>query len=355
MVSFCCAAPRSRACSPLVTIPEPVLASWSSLRGRPQAPLGGGLINTTWVVEGTLGKVVVQRLHPVFEGHVNRDIDVVTRHLERRGLATPRLLPTDEGALWVLDDEGRPYRAQTFLPGETYHKVLSPEHAASAARLVARFHRAVADLDYSYQHVRASVHDTPRHLAKLDEALKKHGDHRLFADVAGLGKRVLAEAAKLPTWGGLPARHCHGDLKISNLLFRNQEGHALLDLDTLGTMIWPFEMGDALRSWCNPKGEDESRANLDEAIFAAAVTGYFEEGRDLIPDTERVALIPGLLTICLELSARFLADALEERYFGFDSARFATRGEHNLARGAGQLSLYESVVERRGQLEGLLP
>ena len=338
-----------------VTIPASVLAHWSSLHQRPQAPLDGGLINTTWLVEGTLGKVGGQRLHPVFEGHVNHDIDAVTRHLEQRGLPTPRLVPTDDGALWVLDDEGRPYRAQTFLAGETYHRVLSPDHARSAGQLVARFHRAVSDLNYSYQHVRASVHDTPRHLAKLDEALQKHGNHRLYDDVAGLGKTVLAEAQRLPSWQGLPLRHCHGDLKISNLLFREQKGHALLDLDTLGKMIWPFEMGDALRSWCNPKGEDESHANLDETIFAAAVEGYFQDGADLIPESERAALIPGLLTICLGLSARFLADALVERYFGFDSARFATRGEHNLVRGAGQLSLYASVVQRQRQLEGLLP
>ena len=67
---------------------------------------------------------------------------------------------------------------------------------------------------------------------------------------------------------------------------------------------------------------------------------------------EARALVGGLGTICLELSARFLADALNESYFGFDATRFATRGDHNLVRGRGQLALFASVEAHWGTLEG---
>ncbi len=295
----------------------------------------------------------MQALHPVFAGTVNEDIEVVTLHLEQKGVVTPRLLRTDEGALWVLDEEGCPWRALTYVEGESFERLDASPLALEAGRLVARFHAALGDLDYDYRHVRAGVHDTAKHLAVLRAALEEHRGHRLYAEVESLAQLLLAEAERLPDLSRLSRRHTHGDLKISNLLFRGGKGLCLVDLDTLGRMIWPFEMGDALRSWCNPKGEDEGRSAIDIELFAAALEGYGEVARplELVSDDEARALVPGLLTICLELSARFLADALNERYFGFDKSRFATRGDHNLVRGRGQWRLFESVREGQGTLE----
>jgi hypothetical protein len=112
-------------------------------------------------------------------------------------------------------------------------------------------------------------------------------------------------------------------------------------------------MGDAMRSWCNPKGEDTSTAVFDAGLFAAALDGYGSVARPLgfLSAEEARSLVSGVLTICLELSARFLADALNEQYFGFDPYRYATRGDHNLVRGAGQLRLFESAMAQRSALE----
>jgi hypothetical protein len=293
-------------------------------------------------------------LHPVFAGVVNEDIDRVTAHLAAKGLVTPRPVRTDDGALWVDGEDGRPWRALTFVEGASFDRVPSPRVAREAGRLVARFHAAVADLAYEYRHVRVGVHDTKRHLGTLGEALAEGRSHRLFGEVEPLAERLFAAAERLGDLGALPLRHAHGDLKISNLLFRGEEAACLVDLDTLGRMIWPFEMGDALRSWCNPRGEDEGAAAIDEGIFTAAIEGYGEvsRGAGIVTVEEARALVSGLETICLELSARFLADALNESYFGFDATRFATRGEHNLVRARGQLALHASVEARRGALEG---
>jgi Ser/Thr protein kinase RdoA (MazF antagonist) len=335
------------------SIPDSVLAHWRDLVGQPIAVQNGGLINRTFRVDGRQGPMIVQRLHPVFGGTVNEDIDAVTAHLASKGFTTTRPVRTDTGALWVDDGEGAVWRALTFVEGRAFERIESPQMAHEAGKLVAKFHLAIADLEHEYRHVRAGVHDARKHFGVLRGALEEHTEHRLFDQVAPLAERIWNIAEKLPDLSSLARRHAHGDLKISNLMFRDGVGHCLVDLDTLGRMIWPFEMGDALRSWTNPHGEDQRRPAVDVDTFVAALTGYGDIARntDLVSDEETEALVAGLGSICVILSSRFLADALHERYFGYDSRRFPARGEHNLLRGQGQLSLFESVEAHRAQLE----
>ena len=174
-------------------------------------------------------------------------------------------------------------------------------------------------------------------------------------EIAPLAGELFAAAPSLPNFADLPLRACHGDLKISNLMFRGGRGLCLIDLDTMGRQRWPFEMGDALRSWCNRKGEDAREAAIDEELFAAAVAGYFAAAKAGCPSPEeRACLVEGLADICLELTARFLADALDERYFGFDATRFPAAGEHNLLRAQGQWALFGDVRRHQRALEAIV-
>ena len=111
------------------------LQAWSSLRDRPVSPLTGGLINATWRL-GDPPVAVLQRLHPIFAPEVNLDIEAITAHVAARGLVTPRVVATDEGALWTVDDDGSCWRVLSWVPGVTHHKLSSPtSRLRSAARL----------------------------------------------------------------------------------------------------------------------------------------------------------------------------------------------------------------------------
>jgi Ser/Thr protein kinase RdoA (MazF antagonist) len=246
----------------------------------------------------------------------------------------------------------------TFVDGVALDKVDSPARARSAGALVARWHRCLEGFEYEYAHVRAGVHDTRRHLSVLREALVEHAEHRLHEDVSRLAEPLFraAESLSLPT-PATPAKgpviHAHGDLKLSNLLFdaHTGAGVCLVDLDTVGRMPWSFEVGDALRSWCNPRGEDVTEATVDRDVFAEALGGYRAEAPSFLAEISAAELATdGLATIALELAARFLGDALNERYFGFDRSRYATRGEHNLVRGRGQWSLARDAIAHRDEL-----
>jgi Ser/Thr protein kinase RdoA (MazF antagonist) len=319
-------------------------------RGRVDA-LGSGLINDTYRVSVAGEPVaVLQRLHPVFDPSVNLDLEAVTAHVRARGLETPLLIRTRAGRPWV-ELGGRTWRAISYLDGETRERVGSTEMAASAGALVARFHRALRDFDYTYQSVRAGVHDTEAHLAKLARLAAK--PPQACAEDVALAQQILAAAAELVKKpSGLPRRHAHGDLKISNVLFERggPRARCLIDLDTCGRLELAYELGDMLRSWCNPRGEDTGGPSLDRDLFTAALDGYASVGRALLCPSEVDAIVWGLQTICVELAARFAADVFEDRYFGWDAARFPSRRAHNRLRAQGQLSLARLVAKQAPKL-----
>lgn len=327
--------------------------AWSDLRAHPAGPADdGGLINETFLV-GAPPRWVVQRVnHAIFKPSVHADIEAVTAHLAARGLVTPRLLRTDAGALFHVHDDGTIWRAMNFVPGRTFHKVESPALARAGGALVGRFHAAVADLDWDYHHVRPGAHDTGAHMERLAAAATAHAGS--LPEAHRLAERILTAWG---TWEGrldLPARHAHGDLKISNLRFSEdgREGVCLLDLDTLALHPLDVELGDAWRSWCNPVGEDSLDTRFDLAIFEAAVQGYL--GVCTPSADERAALVTGIERICLELASRFCRDAWEDGYFGWNAKRFPNRSAHNLFRGEGQFRLAESVRAQRGAAEAIV-
>jgi Ser/Thr protein kinase RdoA (MazF antagonist) len=337
---------------PELAPPADVLAEFDLEPGALERA-ASGLINPTWFVRTRGGAaLVLQRLNPIFSAEVNVDIAAVTEHLARRGLMTPRLVPTRGGALW-LEREGTVWRALTRIEGICRDALESPAQAHAAGRLLATFHRAVADLEHSFRNRRLGVHDTPRHLRLLREALAAHRDHRHFAAVLPLGERVLALAEALPPLPASIDRIVHGDPKISNLMFAPGEDRALcmIDLDTLARMPVALELGDALRSWCNPATEDASQARFVRPLFEQAVAGYAQAAEGFLTEAEWRAIPLGTLTVTVELAARFCTDALNERYFGWNRTRYESASAHNQARTRGQLQVAEGLGQELGALE----
>ncbi|HVY64011.1 MAG TPA: phosphotransferase [Gammaproteobacteria bacterium] len=312
-----------------------------------------GLINPTWYARSTQGaELVLQRVNPIFPAKVNLDIAAVTEHLARKGLLTPRLVPTRAGALW-LEHEGAVWRVLTRIEGVCRDALESPAQAREAGRALAEFHRAVADLDYTFQNARLGVHDTPKHLENLRDALVEHAAHRDIAAIRPLAERVLTLAAALPPLPPCGDRIVHGDPKISNLMFDGDRALCLIDLDTLSRMPVALELGDALRSWCNPAREDAKNARFVREYFQAAVGGYAAAAQGFLTENEWRAIPLGTLMITVELAARFCADALRERYFGWDATRYASASDHNQARTRGQLQVATSLAAEMGALEGV--
>ncbi|HEX2660915.1 MAG TPA: phosphotransferase, partial [Polyangia bacterium] len=344
-----------------------VLPRFPLSRAAKIAPFGSGLINQTFAVTTpTKERFVLQRVNPLFPAAIHANIRAVTDALVRAGLTTPLLIETNGGAdcleLPGASAEDRPsvWRMLTFVDGVSFDVVASAAQARAAGALIARFHAAVEGLAHAFVGLRAGVHDTPRHLQTLRDALKEHANHPLHTEVLELGLRILDATATLEALPDVPARVGHGDLKFNNVLFAgatppaSEQAVCLVDLDTVGPQALAFELGDAWRSWCNRSGEDDPDARLDLEVFEASYDGYATAlGRALSAD-ERRALLLGPEWISVELAARFAADALRESYFGWDPKRFPTRGAHNLLRARGQWSLHEAFVATHARRTSVL-
>lgn len=333
--------------APEEPVPAAVLADYGATGARAET-LGSGLINATFLVRPPgAAPFVLQRLRPIFPALVNEDIDAVTARLAAAGLPTPRIRRTAAGLLWTEHD-GSVWRALTRVDGESLSRLTSPAQAREAGALLARFHVALTGFDYVFRNTRPAVHDInlARHLAKLRQALEEHAGHPRIAEVRPLAQEILAIGAALPVLSDTTSRIVHGDPKVNNIIFSHDTARAIcfVDLDTLARMPLALELGDAFRSWCNPSGEDLSSASFSVELFAGAIAGYAEVARGFIQPVEAAAIVPATRHIYIELAARFCADALNERYFGWDPGRFASRGEHNQVRAAGQLSAARSLA-----------
>jgi len=341
-------------------LPSAVLEAYGLEQYSSERELGG-LINRTFLARDPAGRfrAVVQRLHPIFAAEVNIDLEAVTEHIARAGMLTPRLLRTRSGQRW-LEHDGGVWRALTYVEGVTLHRMPDPAHARAAGELVGQFHRAVRDLEHTFAFQRANVHDTVGHLRKLAQATRSAsapapatpatGSAALTAEALDLARRILDGGARLPPHGELPRRVMHGDLKVSNVRFAPPPAVSalcLIDLDTLGPQTIAYELGDGLRSWCNPEGEDTPTTRFDLALFAAAMEGYASGAAGLLSPAEIESILPGLETVCVELAARFCVDVFEDRYFGWDPDRFSSRRHHNLVRAQGQHALAAAVAAAR--------
>ena len=316
-------------------------------------PVETGLINRTYRVTDENGlDYILQAVNGMFPPEINLDIDTVTRHLEESGLLTPRLLPDRHGMVYYRE-HSQTWRLFNYISGNIHQCLQQPEPARAAGAMLGRMHRALAQLDYRLQATRPGTHDTPRHIRHLKNTLLNSRDHNRHDALRPLGETILSHLQHLPPLPVVAERLVHGDPKISNFIFTgdDRDVQCMVDFDTLAWMPVYLELGDALRSWCNPPGEDTIDGYFSMAHCRAALDGYAAHAGALLTREEWQAIPQATLTICLELAARFCADALNEDYFSWDASRFGSHSEHSETRARGQLSAAISLQSQFSQFD----
>jgi len=328
---------------------------------------GGGKINDTFLVALTSGdRRILQRINTrIFLAPelIMENLRIITEHMAGRlpqiivpgeRWEIPRIYSAKTGQDFWQDQKGGFWRVMGFISGATaVATVQSLDHAGQAGVALGRFHRLLADLEPGRLHdTLPGFHSTPGYLRRYDQVLNKR--EPLPAEILPLA-HFIAERREIAflleqrrTAGTLSQRVMHGDPRLNNIMIDAQSGRAvaLIDLDTVKPGLIHYDIGDLLRSACNPAGGeaiDLNKVHFDIDLYSAILTGYLSQIRICLNADDLAAIPDSVLVIAFELGLRYFTDFLEGNvYFK------AVTPEHNLRRAAVQFRLVE-------QIEAVLP
>ena len=154
--------------------------------------------------------------------------------------------------------------------------------------------------------------------------------------------------------GRLRPRPVHGDPKVDNVMVETGSGRAvgMVDLDTVGAALVHYDIGDCLRSGCNPLGEETEqweRVAFEPELCRAILEGYLPLARDFLGEEDYEPIYDAVRLIAFELGLRFFTDYLAGNvYFKAKSAG------HNLARALVQFKLTESIESQERAIRAIV-
>lgn len=345
-------------------------------------PTGNGNVNDTYlaIFRNTFEEwqIILQRVNSnVFanpEG-IMHNLRLLTAHAHPKLEACadkadriwqiPNLIQTQADTDFFVDDSGGYWRAITKIASATaFNATQGPEHAAECGAVLGNFHWLVSDLDtHDIIDPLPGFHITPRYLAWYDKTLESAAarerlnasmEARRMAQFIEKRRPLASLLQQALAQGELNLRVMHGDPKVNNIMIDDftGKGTAMIDLDTVSPGLIHYDFGDAVRSICNPAGEEElnlSKVVLDLDLFSAFCKGYLYQTRDFLTDADRHYLYDAVRLITFELGLRFFQDYLA------GSVYFKIRHpEQNLNRARVQFRLCESIESRERMLRELL-
>lgn len=331
---------------------------------------GNGNINKTYLVSAEgVESFLLQRLNTaVFQQPdlVMGNIRAIAVHLDRRAQATdrrwevPHVRLTTDGADHVRTSDGAFWRALRFIgPSRTVDAIQDPALAREVGQALGTFHALLSDLSAdALADTLPGFHIAPGYLAQYD-MVAPYADTPLSAEEAWCARFVAEHRDWVPVLeeareqGLLRVRPIHGDPKVNNILF-DEAGRAIavVDLDTVKPGLVQYDIGDCLRSSCNPHGEETEHwqdVHFDLALAQSVLEGYLAVARDFFEDADFDYVPASVRLIAFELGLRFFTDHLAgDTYF-----KVERRGQ-NLARALVQFKLAESVHESLDELGAIV-
>jgi len=333
-------------------------------------PLGHGNINETFFVQGSEDPFVLQRINgAVFPNPrcVAENFAKIAAHYDRKQeLFGPRLqlarpVASLDGRNFITDSAGKLWRAQNYLPDASNQPKdkLQVEELEQTGKILAIFHLFLAGMGKDELEIPVpGFHDLPRYLEIFDcLGVNFSINANTAADSVCRntisrfrGRATVLEEAKAS--GELLLRPIHGDPKLDNFIFNAvRQPVGLLDLDTVGPGLIQYDLGDCLRSCCNPAGEigASGKQLFKHDYCRAMLKGYVQEAGNLLTDVDKDYIFDGLLLIPYELGVRFYTDHLQgDIYFKVQ------RPGENLQRALVQFQLTREIEKEEAAIRKLV-
>ena len=340
------------------------------------SPFGAGNVNDTFLVSTGSNQekcFILQRINThVFRRPelIMQNLRAFSEHVSRR-LArspvpgrrweTPRVLLTADSNDHWIDPGGSFWRAISFIEdSKSFDSVVSLEHATEVGIAVGLFHTLVNDLPVEkLTDTLEGFHITPLYVRRYQEVLAKKGAPAspftaYSMDFIERRKESAYVLENAKADGKLPLRIIHGDPKVSNVMIDNRTGLAvsIVDLDTVKPGLLHYDIGDCLRSCCNPLGEDPGtpdEVRFEPELCRALLRGYFSVAKGFLTRHDYEFIYDSIRLVAYELGVRFFSDYLEgDVYFKVKDR------EHNLRRALVQFRLVESIESQAQALRAII-
>ena len=331
-------------------------------------PYGTGNINDTFVVQAETRKIFLQRLNTkIFEKpeYISNNIKAYSEHLKtklngshQKDWIVAEPLLTKDGQEYYIDD-GNYWRAFKFIENaRTYEDIQSLRHAQEVGIALGKFHSLLSDLPLEKLYDSLPIfHIAPKYLEAYDQALAAYqGDKAELAEYIEMIEErrelfYLLENAKAS--GELKMRVIHGDPKPSNIMISDDDFKAIafVDLDTLKPGLIHYDIGDCLRSNCNPVGEngDPKQVRFDLELMRGVLAGYLPQVEGFLSEADYKYIYDSARLITLEMAIRFFADYLAgDVYFKVKHPR------HNLDRAIVQFELLKSIEAQEADIKKII-
>ncbi len=363
-----------------------VLVNKFNIKGRLVSlqPFGNGNINDTFLAiyrnTFTETQVILQRVNRnVFPDPqaIMVNMHEVTKHCHEKLEADaaagrddrvwqmPRIIKAKDSSDYVTDENGDVWRVITrIMSAHAFDVAQGPEHALECGAALGHFHYLISDMDPStIRDPLPGFHITGGYLDSYDKTLETQGAKDLLTssmEAKRMAKfieerRSLALCLETAEKNGeLAKRMFHGDPKVNNIMIDDVtgKGTAMIDLDTVSPGLVHVDFGDALRSICNPAGEEETnlaKVVFDEDLATAFCKGYMREAGSFLTDADRAYLYDSIRLLPFELGLRFFQDYLAGNVYFKTS-----KPEQNLNRARVQFRLCESIEARERSIRGVL-
>jgi Ser/Thr protein kinase RdoA (MazF antagonist) len=302
-------------------------------------------INTNVFLQPAL---VMQNMR-IFTNHVCDKLQLEANNSARRW-AVPRVLLTSDNQDGWLEPDDTYWRAISFIDdSESIDIIQDIEHGREVGYALGRFHHLISDLDPTQlADTLEGFHITPKYLEYYQRVLPTYTgavnpevDYCLkFVQERQEWARVLEDAK---SDGKLPLRPIHGDPKVNNVMIctTTQQAIGIIDLDTVKPGLVHYDIGDCLRSGCNPLGEETKeweQVHFDTVMCRSILAGYLSQASGFLTDYDYEYLFDGIRLIAFELGLRFFTDHLAGNVY------FKVKyPNHNLDRALVQFKLTESI------------
>lgn len=320
--------------------------------------LGEGRINDTYLVTNGERYLVLRRINPIIfplPKVVVENFSALSEHFsshqEDRYIWSQALL-TIEGRLWHEDADGGVWHAQRYLILTDLVESLAIKSTVNACgACLARFHQiAATDTALSLQEPLAGFHHLPSYFNQYDQVqhLSCSAEESLLNQYIRENREKILLFSQMNENGALGRTIIHGDPKADNFVF-GESSIGLIDLDTAYYGSVHIDLGDALRSFCNPAGEDGSEPDFDLDIFSDFISGYMGVLGDTLSNLQKESIYDAVFALTYELGLRFFTDHLSgDNYF-----KVIDRGD-NLNRSIVQFELCQKIEEKKKPIMDVL-